>query len=258
MVAAAAVVPVAACGPRAVHTKATSPALEIAGLELLGHYSLSSRRWVAVGEAGGVSGLAVDPTTKEINRHLRQSPGQPCVHLRNEQAGHAISGRPAGVFPFAHGPWCAVGAGFRGDRTHPLGPHVHFVRGPAAPGASRAAGNSRGHAPGGLCRPAPRFVEFCSRDSGPLNHGVRENEGFESLTLTPDEGRLFTASETSLTQDGEKPTFDQGTTARLLEFVSEGGQNSWRVANSRIHSGRVPRVEFTPRFTINGPSSCSH
>jgi hypothetical protein len=53
--------------------------------------------------------------------------------------------------------------------------------------------------------------------------GVRGNAGFESLTLSPSGRRLFTATETALAQDGERVSFDHGTTARLLEYVADGG-----------------------------------
>jgi hypothetical protein len=53
-------------------------------------------------------------------------------------------------------------------------------------------------------------------------HGVRENAGFESLTLSPSGRRLFTVTETALLQDGDPVDFDSGTTSRLLEFTARG------------------------------------
>ncbi|HEY4659355.1 MAG TPA: esterase-like activity of phytase family protein, partial [Gemmatimonadaceae bacterium] len=93
--------------------------------------------------------------------------------------------------------------------------------------------------------------KFLQPESGPITHGVRDNEGFEALTLTPDEQRLFTASETSLAQDGEGATFTRGTTARLLEFVSERGTFVAR-REFPYPLDPVPAVDFTPRFMING------
>ncbi|MBE3075224.1 MAG: esterase-like activity of phytase family protein, partial [Actinobacteria bacterium] len=93
--------------------------------------------------------------------------------------------------------------------------------------------------------------KFLQPPAGPLTHGVRENQGFESLTLTPDEQRLFTASESALAQDGEGASFTRGTTARLLEFVSEGGRFVPR-REFPYPLDPVPPVGFTPRFMING------
>ena len=52
--------------------------------------------------------------------------------------------------------------------------------------------------------------------------GARGNTGLESLTLTPDGGRLFTAAESALLQDGDLATFEAGTRTRLLELVARG------------------------------------
>ena len=53
--------------------------------------------------------------------------------------------------------------------------------------------------------------KFIPPQKGPVTVGVRENRGFESLTLAPDGSRFFTAVESALAQDGEPATFDTGT-----------------------------------------------
>lgn len=61
-------------------------------------------------------------------------------------------------------------------------------------------------------------------DGAPIpTRGARGNAGFESLALSPSGRRLFTATETALAQDGERVSFDRGTTARLLEYAADGG-----------------------------------
>lgn len=48
--------------------------------------------------------------------------------------------------------------------------------------------------------------------------GVRDNLAFESLTVTPDRRRLFTAVENALHQDGPITTLDNGSPSRFLQF----------------------------------------
>ena len=48
--------------------------------------------------------------------------------------------------------------------------------------------------------------------------GIRSNLGFESLTITPDEKFLFTATENALIQDGKEAKSGIGTPCRILEY----------------------------------------
>ena len=59
---------------------------------------------------------------------------------------------------------------------------------------------------------------FVPNPTGPQAKGVRSNFGFEALTLTPDESRLFTASENALVQDGDITTLEHGAMTRVLEY----------------------------------------
>ena len=79
--------------------------------------------------------------------------------------------------------------------------------------------------------------------------GVHANQGLESLTRTPD-GRVFTAAEGPLVQDGELP--DVGTSAliRLLEYVPAG--DTWRPARQFAYA--VSPVVLPDGF---GPSALS-
>jgi len=64
---------------------------------------------------------------------------------------------------------------------------------------------------------------YVPEPAGPVTRGARGNAGFESLTLSPDGERLFTATETALIQDDGTATFENGTRARLLEYVARDG-----------------------------------
>jgi hypothetical protein len=60
--------------------------------------------------------------------------------------------------------------------------------------------------------------EFIPPATGPITHGVPNDEAFEALTLTPDGRALWTGEETSLVQDGPVATVDHGSRSRLLEY----------------------------------------
>ena len=54
--------------------------------------------------------------------------------------------------------------------------------------------------------------------------GVRNNLGFESLNVTPDQKTLVTASEGALVQDGPAANIDQSSLARILEYRLSSGK----------------------------------
>jgi 3-phytase len=94
----------------------------------------------------------------------------------------------------------------------------------------------------------PRFVPPAT---GPLTRGVRHNTGFESLTLTPDGRRLFTATESALAEDGELADASHGALARILEFVDEGGAFTARREFAYAVDPVAPGP-FTPGFFVAG------
>ena len=55
------------------------------------------------------------------------------------------------------------------------------------------------------CPPRPTSPLAAWPGTEPGDRGVRDNLGFESLTLTPDGKALWTATEVALTQDDEPP-----------------------------------------------------
>jgi hypothetical protein len=59
-------------------------------------------------------------------------------------------------------------------------------------------------------------------DPAAKTRGVRHNLGFESLTRTPD-GRLITATEQALAQDGPVTSPAAGGVVRIVEFVRDAG-----------------------------------
>jgi 3-phytase len=50
------------------------------------------------------------------------------------------------------------------------------------------------------------------------NNGIRNNLAFESLTITPSQKYLFTATENAFYQDGETATVEAGSPSRILKY----------------------------------------
>ncbi|CAN5865536.1 hypothetical protein BH18ACI5_BH18ACI5_00980 [soil metagenome] len=93
----------------------------------------------------------------------------------------------------------------------------------------------------------PRFVPT---PRGTVVSGVRANAGFESLTIASD-GRLFTATELPLAQDGDVVPFGPGSRARLLEYRQASG----RLRPAREFAYDIDGMDqppFTPTTAVNG------
>lgn len=110
--------------------------------------------------------------------------------------------------------------------------------GEANPGAGRVGSpfvNEFDLATGNLVRSLPLPIKFNpvvsdTNGSGTINagdlqvSGVRNNLAFESLTITPDQKHLFTATEGSLFQDGPISTLSNGSFSRILQYNLVTGQ----------------------------------
>ena len=104
---------------------------------------------------------------------------------------------------------------------------------------------------GDFMRRLPIPEKFVPEPNGSATKGARGNAGFESLTLSPDGARLFTAAETALLQDGDPATFDAGARTRILEFVSR--RDTYEPAREFAYDLEpVTKVPFTPGVFING------
>jgi hypothetical protein len=93
--------------------------------------------------------------------------------------------------------------------------------------------------------------KFVPEPTGPATRGARGNAGFESLTLSPDGARLFTAAETALIQDGDAATSDAGAQTRILEYGLR--HNTFEPAREFAYNLEpVQKTPFTPSVFING------
>ncbi|VEP13134.1 conserved hypothetical protein [Hyella patelloides LEGE 07179] len=64
-----------------------------------------------------------------------------------------------------------------------------------------------------------KFLPTADRSSG-----IQNNQAFESLTITPDQKYLFTATENPLYQDGEVSSLESGSPVRILQYDLETGE----------------------------------
>ena len=69
---------------------------------------------------------------------------------------------------------------------------------------------------GKLLQVLPISPKFLPSAKG--NKGIRNNLAFESLTITPNQKYLFTATENALQQDGNVATINTGSPARILKY----------------------------------------
>ncbi|MDJ0745337.1 MAG: phytase [Xenococcaceae cyanobacterium MO_167.B27] len=64
-----------------------------------------------------------------------------------------------------------------------------------------------------------KFLPTVDRSSG-----IQNNQAFESLTITPDQKYLFTATENALFQDGSRSSLEAGSPVRILQYDLETGE----------------------------------
>lgn len=70
----------------------------------------------------------------------------------------------------------------------------------------------------------PIPTRFNPAGTGANDPGVRNNLAFESLTISPNQRYLFTATENALVQDGAAATITNGTQSRILQYDLQTGQ----------------------------------
>jgi len=76
---------------------------------------------------------------------------------------------------------------------------------------------------GRMRRSLPLPEKVMAKSAGESRFGVRPNNGFEALTLSPDRKRLYTGTEGPLEQDGPSCSFTQGCMARIIEYRADAG-----------------------------------
>jgi hypothetical protein len=227
-------------------------------LELAGEFNippLTSFAPLKAARFGGVSGITFDPTpgpsSKDLLGICDDRETSRLFIFRMEGEGTAFRVDLRAYFPLPTGPdapqaldaeGIAMG---RSGRIYVASEGVQS-RDPRVP-PSITIYNRRAEYLGQL--PVPE--RFIAAERGEVTRGMRENGGFESLTVTADERHLFTATELPLVQDGPPPSFERGGLARILEYQPDG--DSFRPAREFAYPlDAVAKADFTPRISING------
>lgn len=171
---------------------------------------------------GGVSGLAFDHSSGELLGVCDDGADSRVFVFRTSGEGTAFRVSLTAYFPLPSGPGAPEGLDAEG---------IALTRGGRLFVASEGARTREPREPPAIAEYTRRVdyigrlpvpAKFIPPASGPITHGVRGNAAFESLTLSPDETRLYTATETALAQDGDPATIRSGTLGRILEYESEG------------------------------------
>lgn len=85
--------------------------------------------------------------------------------------------------------------------------------------------------------------------SGVQQSGVRNNLAFESLTVSPSQNFLFTATENALLQDGPASTITTSTSSRIVKYDLATGQ---AVAEFAYIADAVSTTPIPGQFATNG------
>jgi hypothetical protein len=200
---------------------------------------------------GGISGVTLDPSTGELLGICDDDADSRVFVFRAHVAASPFHVDLTAYFPLPLGPGAPEG-------LEPEG--IAMTRGGRLFVASEGIGNREPRVPPAIVEVSRRIeyigrlavpAKFIPPATGPVTRGVRANAAFESLTLTPDEGRLFTATETALTQDGEPADAERGTRVRILEYEARGGSFEPR-REFAYPVDPLPKPAFTPGFFISG------
>jgi len=200
---------------------------------------------------GGVSGLAMDRATNELLGICDDSADSRVFVFRTSGEGPAFRVDLAAYFPLPAG----------ADPPATLDAEaIAVTRGGRLFVASEGSGTREPREPPAITEYARRVdyigrllvpAKFIPPATGPITRGVRGNAAFESLSLTPDETRLYTATETALAQDGEPATTRAGTLSRILEYGAEGATFVPR-REFAYPVEPLPDPGFSPALFING------
>ena len=251
MLAAVTAVSVTSCAWRRPPAYPTAPR-DIESLTLLGQYSIPPLQLFppAIGVPfGGISGITFDRGGTLLGISDAQQGGRIYRLAVDGMGSPSFRVSPFSLTPVATLPNRTI-ADFESLTMLSDGTLVLCVEGSSGePRVPPALG--RYTRDGVLIAPLPVSDHYVPEPTGTQTKGARGNAGFESVTVSPDGGRLFVGTETALVQDGEPATFDAGTHVRIAEYHPKGDS---------FHPGRefVYQVEplvkpsYAPSFFING------
>lgn len=235
--------------PRLAAQSAEESALRLAGEFLIP----AGTRFDAVGPSrfGAISGLATLPGGCELLAISDDDDNSRLYRLRVSETAKGLQVIPVQQIPLEP----AAGAPAALD---PEG--IALTRTGTVLISSEGVGGSTSRIPpaileyaqdGRFIRQLPVPPRFVPDRRGRLTTGVRRNGGFESLTVTPDFTRLFTANELPLVQDGAANAFAAGSRVRIVEYAADG--DSYRPAREFAYElAPLERPAFATGSSVNG------
>jgi hypothetical protein len=242
---------VAGCLGTGGAVRGSRPPRAVTTLTLVGQFSIPAlERFPPVSGLpfGGLSGLSRGPDGEVLAISDVHNGGR-IYRLSIEGLSDSLRVTPIQVIPLDLAP----GNGDSDNEGLAALPNGHFLV--SSEGTGREPRTPPGiveyGAYGQFVRRLPVPHHYVPEPTGTLTTGTSANAGFESLTLSPDGARLFTATESALVQDGAAATFDLGTQARILEYVARAGTYAPR-REFVYEIEAVDRPAYKPGAAING------
>ena len=243
----------AVLGALASHAQETRQKQE-PGLRLAGEFLIPPK--TAFPEIGGsrfgaISGIATLPGGCELLAISDDDQDSRVYRMRVSGTGTALQVRPTGTIPLER-------AAAAPPMLDPEG--IALTRAGTILISSEGAGNVEPRLPPSILeygadgrflrqlRVPPRFVPNAR---GPLRTGTRRNGGFESLAMTADFTRFYTANELPLVQDGPDAPFTPGQRVRIVEYLGDG-QGYGPARELAYELAPLEQPTFPTGLTVNG------
>ena len=204
---------------------------------------------------GGISGLAAVRGKPELLAISDDHDNSRIFRLQWSGQPPTLSVTPTGSIPLQPAPGSSVridpeGIALTGDGT------ILVSTEGVTTGDARTPPTIYEYGPDGrFLGELPVPARFFPNESGPLTTGVRQNAGFESLTITPDSRALYTANELPLAQDGDDALVAQGGggQVRILRYVrSETGMGYAPQQQFAYEIAPLGPLPFKSSFVVNG------
>ncbi|HVH55843.1 MAG TPA: esterase-like activity of phytase family protein [Vicinamibacterales bacterium] len=238
--------------PRVVATQAN----EVSGLTLSGEFLIApGARFAAIAPSrfGAISGLATLPGGCELLAISDDDVDSRFYRLRVSRTAQRLQVTPVQYIPLQR----ASGAPASLD---PEG--IALTRTGTVLISAEGAADVQPRLPPAILEYAQdgRFIrqlrvppQFVPNEGGPQTKGARNNGGFESLTVTPDFDRLFTANEIPLVQDGPADAYAKAQRVRILEYANE--RDGYRPVREFVYElSPLDRPSSGAGFSVNGVS----
>jgi hypothetical protein len=242
-----------ALGVLASHAQEAAPGQE-PGLRLAGEFLIPPKTTfpgIGASRFGAISGIATLPGGCELLALSDDHQDSRIYRLRVSGAGASLQVRPFEVISLERAPNAPPSLDPEGIALTRAGTILVTSEGagsvePRLPPAILEYG-----ADGRFLRQLPVPPRFIPNARGPLRTGTRRNGGFESLAMTSDFTRFYTANELPLVQDGPDAPFTPGGRVRIVEYV--GDAKGYAPAREFAYElAPLEQPTFPSGLTVNG------